>query len=192
MQNFLKFLFFFTASRKLCDSSTMRNVFSVVFIVAAALSPMLTSTALADDLPVSPGDTLQVYIPGAQQPDQTYLVDIQGNIDLGVYGRLKIGGKPLKKAESLLKQHLSKYLKSTDGISLFLKQQGRIVLITGCVEEPGVVSIQSTDDLWQAIHRAGGLSDCADLTRVTFYRNGVKLDVDLRSYLTGETQNPPP
>lgn len=163
-----------------------------LMLLLSAVFALFNSAVFAEEVSVSPGDTLQVYIPGAQQPEQTYKVDIQGNIDLGVYGKLNIGRKTLKRSEELLKQHLSKYLKSAEGISLFIKEQGRIVLITGCVENPGVFGIEQTDDLWQAIHRAGGLSPCADVTRITFYRNGLELDVDLGAYLTGDNKKPLP
>jgi protein involved in polysaccharide export with SLBB domain len=165
---------------------------SAAFSLLVSCSITFSIAAVAIESTISPGDTVQIYIPGSQQPDQTYLVDIKGEIDLGIYGRIILTGKPLKTAEDLLKQHLSKYLKSVEGISLFIKQKGRIVLITGCVAQPGVVSIQQTDDLWQAIHRAGGLSSCADVARVAIYRNGLGLNVDLRSYLTGDTKDPLP
>lgn len=163
-----------------------------LIVCISVLFAFLSSSALAEDVIVSPGDTLRVYIPGAQQPEQTYTVNISGDIDLGVYGKLKIGGKTLRRSEEMLKLHLSKYLKSAEGISLYIKEQGRIVLITGCVEKPGVIGIEPTDDAWQAIHRAGGLSSCADVTRTKYYRNGLELDVDLASYLTGDSKEPLP
>ena len=146
----------------------------------------------ASDIILAPGDRLQVFVPGLELAEQNYEIDIQGEIDLDIYGKVKLSNLKISDAEEKLRNHLSKYLKSVSGISILLRQRGRIVLITGCVQNPGVLTIEPADDLWQALHRAGGLSGCADVSKIVFLRNGKELDYDLKSYLTRDTEQPLP
>ncbi len=161
-------------------------LFSVVLLLSGV------STAWADDIVLAPGDEVQVFIPGAEQAEQNYQIDIQGEISLGIYGKAALAGLTIRQANDRLRTHLKKYLKSVSGISILLRQRGRIVLITGCVTTPGVIRIEPTDDLWQAIHRAGGLSACADLSKVALVRRGEETTVDLKSYLTRDSKTPLP
>ncbi len=163
------------------------SVVSALFFIISIVTP-----ALADEFIITPGDELRVFVPGMRPPEQLVVVDPGGMIDLGIHGKVKVSGVSLKKAESLLKMHLERFLKSVAGVTMLLKQSRRTILVTGCVAQPGLVTIESRVDLWQALHQAGGVTACADLTRVMFLRGGLDLTINLRAYLTRDSKEPLP
>jgi polysaccharide export outer membrane protein len=148
--------------------------------------------AIGDEFVITSGDELRIFIPGMMPPEQLLVVDPNGQIDLGIHGKVKVSGVSIRKAKGLLKQHLETFLKSVEGVTLLLKQSRRTILITGCVARPGLVTIESNVDLWQALHQAGGISACADLSRVMFLRGGLDITVNLRAYLTRDSKEPLP
>jgi protein involved in polysaccharide export with SLBB domain len=170
----------------------LRYCKTLSFVLPLALSLIIGNVAVADEFMITPGDELRIFIPGLRPPEQLYTVDPDGHIDLGLQGKVKVSGYPTKKAESLVKAHLGKYLRSTTGIALFLKRSRRTILITGCVAQPGLITIEANVDLWQAIHQAGGVTECADLSRVFFLRNGLTLPVNVRAFLARDTDEPLP
>ncbi len=161
-------------------------------LTALLLVFAIANVAVADEFMITPGDELRIFIPGLRPPEQLYVVDTDGNIDLGIQGRVKVSGYPVNKAQELIKTHLERYLKSVEGVTLLIKRSRRTVFVTGCVAEPGVITIEANVDLWQALHQAGGVTACADLTRVLFLRDGLTLPVDVRAYLTRDVSEPLP
>lgn len=145
---------------------------------------MLAAPALATE-PLEPGDELKVRIPPSRQW-KSITVDRNGEIDLGSYGRFKVGGKAEKKAERELRAHLAKYIRNATAVRLKLSKAGRLVLITGQVLKPGVVKIGKKDDAWQAISAAGGAATGADLTRVILVRQRRETIVNVAAYLSGD------
>jgi len=164
-------------------------------IVAFALTLcffVISFGAKADEFSITPGDELRIFIPGLQPPEQLYIVGHQGDIDLGIHGKVVLAGYSVKNAQTILRKHMSKYLKSVAGLTLMVKQSKRTILITGCVENPGLITIESTADLWQALQLNDGLSGCADLTRVLMLRNGLELEVNVHAFLTRDSIEPLP
>ncbi len=168
------------------------------FVLAAALLA-LTAPAFADDTdsppgggsgPVGPGDQLEVRIPG--QKPMLLEVGTDGMVDLKNYGVVKVGGQPIGAAEDAIRKTLSKYIKVTGMVQLKRVSEGRLVLVTGKVVKPGTYRISRDADLWQAINKAGGPAEGADLTRVLVTRvergNPVSLPAaDVAAYLAGSS-----
>ncbi|MCP4677571.1 MAG: hypothetical protein GY854_19065 [Deltaproteobacteria bacterium] len=150
------------------------------------------SVANADEFNLVPGDEVRVFIPGMQPPERIIQVNSEGELDLGMNGKVHVAGNTTEKAEALLKTHLKKYLRSTAGVTLLLDKAKRSVLVTGKVANPGLYVLGPFADLWQAIDMAGGLTPGADLTRVIISRQGLEIPVDVRSYLTRDTKEPLP
>jgi protein involved in polysaccharide export with SLBB domain len=150
-----------------------------------------TATAGEEQI-IELGDKLQVFVPGLDTADQMVDVDFNGEVDLVMYGKVRLAGYDIKRAVKKLKLRLTQYLKSVEGVSIAIRQKGRIVMITGCVVKPGPVNLEPSDDLWRAIHRAGGLTPCADTGRVVFFRGGTELRADLNAYLSRDSDRPLP
>ncbi len=179
------------AARSILHSTERRGwrVSLSALVLSLILLPVVSS---ADEFIITPGDELRVFIPGLRPPDQTVVVDPSGRVDLGIHGKVKLSGNSIDDAQALLKTHLSKYLKSTAGVTVLLQKSRRTVLITGCVAQPGIHTVDSGVDLWQSLHQAGGVTACADLTRVTVLRNGLEMSVNVRAFLTRDSTEPLP
>ncbi len=150
------------------------------------------SVANADEFSLVPGDEVRVFIPGTHPPEKIIQVNSEGELDLGMNGKVHVAGNTTAKAEALLKTHLKKYLRSTAGVTLLLDKAKRSILVTGKVANPGLYVLGSSADLWQAIDMAGGLTPGADLTRVIISRQGLEIPVNVRAYLTRDTKEPLP
>jgi len=176
-------------TNKISRSNIQVGMSIIVFTLLLCSS---ISICRADEFILVPGDELHVFIPGTTPAHRMLTIDMKGEIDLGINGRLKIAGVSLKKSTGLLKSHLSRYLRSTVGVTVMLNASRRTILITGQVRTPGLVTIEETTDLWQAVSQAGGLAPGADLSRVLVVRNEIEIPVDLRAYLTRDSSAPLP
>lgn len=173
-----------------------RNVRSLA-LTLVALAALLTATLLPSQYALAAqklqaGDELIIVIPDPKPRKVVVQLDAEGKIKLGIYGEVKIGGLSQKQAELKVRAALGKFLVNTGGVSLVLSEKKRLVLVTGKVAKPGMVRISSTADIWQAIQEAGGVSDGADLRRVVLTREGVEQRIDIRAFLTRESQLPLP
>lgn len=137
---------------------------------------------------LEPGDELELRIPGAKA--KTVTLGADGTLDLESYGSVAISGQSVEGARDALRKHLSQYLKNAGSVQLKLISAGRLVLVTGKVAKPGMVKVAKTDDVWQAINKAGGPADGADLTRVVIARKlpgaePVEISYNVAAYLAG-------
>jgi protein involved in polysaccharide export with SLBB domain len=137
---------------------------------------------------LEPGDEVELRIPGAKTV--TLSVATDGTLDLASYGSFSVTGRTVEQAREGLRRYLAQYIKATGGVQLKLIQAGRLVLVTGKVKAPGMVRVGKNDDLWQAISKAGGPGDGADLTRVTLSRkvsggDPVETQYNVSAYLAG-------
>ncbi|MDJ0763150.1 MAG: SLBB domain-containing protein [Myxococcota bacterium] len=170
----------------------MRYFLTLVLIASVARVALFGAIARADEEELVPGDEVNVFIPGLSPPYQTLQIDDQGEIDLGVNGRVKIAGGPLERGEELLKLHLRNYLRSIAGVSLTLSRAQISILVTGLVAEPGIVAVPSSVGIWRIIEMAGGIISGADLSRVIIIRGEQEIQVDLRAHLTRDSTDPLP
>lgn len=158
------------------------RVLMVMAIVGFWRNPVLAEEVLEI------GDELWVIIPGPLPIKGKVTVDENGHIDLGFYGTSLVTGKSISEALRQMRIDLDSYLESTSGVHLRLHKKGRVVLVTGKVNKPGPINIKSRTDLFQTLQMAGGLENGADLTRVVINRRGKIQVVDVRSFLTRETE----
>jgi protein involved in polysaccharide export with SLBB domain len=152
--------------------------FVIVFAKAAHGAEVAPILRAGDEITVTLAD-----------PDPRMLqlsLDEKGEVTIGVYGAVPLAGLTEAQAETQLRQRLSRYLRGTDAVTLRMSRNKRLVLVSGRVKKPGLVRVEPTQDLWQAVQLAGGPDAGADLTRVALFRNGKEQPVDLRAFLTRE------
>lgn len=129
------------------------------------------------------GDVLSVRVPPQRAAEMT--IDRNGQIQLATYGKFTVAGMTAEEAQEWLRNHLRRYIRNTQSVQLRLLRAGRLVLVTGQVNKPGVVRVGPEADVWQVISAAGGPATGADLTRVTHIRNTHRQDLDVGAYLSG-------
>jgi protein involved in polysaccharide export with SLBB domain len=123
---------------------------------------------------VEPGDTLLVQpvefdAPVRLPPDQ--LVQPDGTIDLGQYGRPVVAGKPLAEVESIVRAQV----KGKDGKPVpvtvrLISRPGEVFFVLGEVNAPGAFPITGHDTVLSAITQAGGPTRRASLQSVIMSR----------------------
>jgi protein involved in polysaccharide export with SLBB domain len=156
-------------------------------LVVVLLAPQAWSQqgGRLDDV-LHPGYILNVVIPEpGTTGERTVTVDENGEISLGFYGRVQVGGLSLDDARDELRFALRRYLRGTAGVDLSIELRQNLIRVSGWVRDPGFVAVGLQADPWLAIQAAGGPTDSADLSRIAVIRrNGEESVLDLRAYLT--------
>jgi len=140
---------------------------------AAALASV---SATEGDYQISSRDILEVAVFQVADLNKTVQVTDDGNITLPLIGPVPVKGKTTHAAAALLAQRLAKQYMQSPQVSVFVKQYGQRVTISGEVKSPRVLPLEGSMTLTQALANAGGLGDLADSKRVHIARaNGGKV-----------------
>lgn len=134
--------------------------------------------------PIEAGNKLLLVIPDPQPREYDVEVDRNGEIPIGRYGRLKVGGLAVDEAEKAAREALGKYIRNTTAVTLTRLDQKRLVYVTGHVGKSGFTRIEPGETVWEAIQSAGGPKPGADLERVVLARDGKEQVVSVRAFLT--------
>ncbi len=123
---------------------------------------------------VQPGDTLLVQpveldAPIRLPPDQ--LVQPDGSIDLGQYGRPVVAGKTLPQIEVQVRDLIKTKQKDAVAVTVrLLSRPGNVFYVLGDVNAPGAFPITGHDTVLSAITQAGGLTRKASEQNVILAR----------------------
>ncbi len=178
------------------SSDSARTMRAARLVGMLALLCLLWSAAPAwaqQDPIIRASDEVEVRIPGTRRVDERVIVvDRYGEINLVNYGRVGVEGMTEAEAREALVTHLSRYVRDTAVVDLVIHRRIRHVLVTGQVQEPGLLSVEGEPDVWIAIQQAGGALPGADIGRIQLFRNGEEIAVDVHGYLTGTVTEPMP
>jgi protein involved in polysaccharide export with SLBB domain len=152
-------------------------------LLAGIVACVLHATSARAGAPITAGDQIHVVIPDEARTQLTKTVGVDGELDLGALGVVRIGGLEVSDARKRLRKHLSRYLRTAGAAQLQRAQVGKTVMVTGMVDKPGLVQLQPQEGLWVAIQRAGGVSEGASLGDVLVVHEGDRRWVDARSAL---------
>ncbi len=154
---------------------------------------------------IGPGDVLRIVVwnhpelaaaQGPQQPGATrdadpaagFVVDQDGALSFPYAGRIEVAGLRPEQARDRVAAALSRYFRDpqiTLGVASFRSRQ---VLVEGEVRNPGVLPLNDVPTtLYEAIGRAGGLSDSADRSRIELVRDGAAYTLDLTQRTTAQS-----
>jgi len=118
------------------------------------------------DYKISPRDIIDISVFQVPDLNKTVQVSEDGSIALPLVGKVQVSGETTQDAEKLLAGKLrAKYLQSPQ-VSIFVKQFGQRVTISGEVKTPKVLATDGSTTLTQALANAGGLSELADSSRI--------------------------
>lgn len=130
-----------------------------------------TSNVVSANYHISPRDILDISVFQVADLTKTVQVSDDGNISLPLIGNIVVRDKTTHEAEEIIADKLRKnYLRSPQ-VSVFVKQYGQRVTVSGEVKSPRVLTVDGRVTLAQAIANAGGLSDLADTKRVHVARS---------------------
>ncbi|MFI5360971.1 MAG: polysaccharide biosynthesis/export family protein [Elusimicrobiota bacterium] len=160
---------------------------------AAVAAAMRQATTGGPDYRISATDLVSVTVYDNLQMNRKARVDAEGYISLPLVGAVKVGGKTLGEAQTLIEGKLSAFVVKPQ-VTLFIEEYGnKTFFVMGEVQKPGSYPIptESRVTVLEAISTAGGFTTVAapDRARVLRYVNGesVSYTVDVRT-LTAEGQ----
>jgi polysaccharide biosynthesis/export protein len=123
---------------------------------------------------LEPGDTLLVQPANLESPvrlpaDQVVLPD--GQIELGAYGRMQVVGKTPEQVEREIQELINSQTRDAGPITVRLVgRQSKVFYVLGEVNTPGAYPLIGRETVLDAIVAAGGLTDAADQSAISFTR----------------------
>ena len=153
------------------------------------------NVATPEDYVLGPGDEVIIDIWGVSEANITQKITPEGRINIPQVGPVVLSGLTIKEATGKLKNSLSKIYSSLKGggsqMSVVLGDIRSIqVNVLGEVNLPGAYRLSSFTTLFNALYRAGGITEVGSLRNVRIVRGGETLAVvDIYEYLfNGKTE----
>ena len=108
---------------------------------------------------LGPGDTIKVSVLDLEELGKDPIqVDMRGNINLPLAGRLHAGGMTQEQLEAAIIERLKSQLKQPDVTVSLVEMRSQPVSVLGSVRNPGVHQVQGRKTLLEMISLAGGLA----------------------------------
>jgi protein involved in polysaccharide export with SLBB domain len=146
-------------------------------IFLALLLFVISAVAFADDAvsaKIKSGDLITVYVEGVKEYCGEYTVSTDGTISGPGFGRVKVGGKTLPEAESLVRSKVAALVKSPYVRLTLKKQREEFVYVTGAMVNGGMIPFEQGMDLRQLVTTARFV-DPPDQMIATLFRNGAQV-----------------
>jgi polysaccharide export outer membrane protein len=149
----------------------------VSLLLAACLAALLASAGpalRAQEAPAAayilgPDDQLVIRVVDIEEvPDKPVRIDMRGNINLPIVGRLHAGGLTVEQLEADLVEKFGAVLQ-TPTVTVFVAEfRSQPVSVLGAVRTPGVHQIRGSKTLFEVLSLAGGLNpDAGSAIRIT-------------------------
>jgi polysaccharide biosynthesis/export protein len=118
---------------------------------------------------LGPDDQITIQAPDVEEiTKQPVRIDMRGNINLPMVGRLQAAGLTADALEEQIKLRLKKYLQEPDVTVAITEFRSQPISIIGAVQTPGVHQLQGRKTLFEVLSTAGGLrADAGYRIRIT-------------------------
>ncbi|WDZ98419.1 polysaccharide export protein EpsE [Herbaspirillum sp. WKF16] len=144
----------------------------ILFLLAGLMIAGFGSSAVADNIPLGPGDVIRVNVYGSQDLTLETRVSEAGTISYPLIGEVQVGGLSTSQAEAKIAGLLKKggYLVNPQVNILVTTPQSQMVSVLGQVYKPGRYPLDGRRNIADAIALAGGVNpDGGDV--ITIVRN---------------------
>lgn len=134
-----------------------------------AVTPSPRADAAPTNYILGPDDQIAIQAPDVEEiSKQPVRIDMRGNINLPMVGRLHAAGLTADELELEIKQRLRKYLQEPDVTVSISEFRSQPISILGAVQTPGVHQLQGRKTLFEVLSMAGGLrQDAGYRIRIT-------------------------
>jgi polysaccharide export outer membrane protein len=107
---------------------------------------------------LGPDDVITIQAPDVEEiTGKPVRIDMRGNINLPMVGRLQVAGLTADELEAKIKERLKKYLQEPE-VTVFISEfRSQPVSVIGAVQSPGVHQVQGRKTLFEVLSMAGGL-----------------------------------
>ncbi len=122
--------------------------------------------AITSDYILGPFDQISVIVGEFQDQfsDKTFRLDGQGDVSLPLIGRIHAAGLSLHALEDAIADRLTPVLKHPDVVVNVTEITSQSVSVLGAVKNPGIQKLYGTNNLFNVLSLAGGLSENAGTT----------------------------
>ena len=132
----------------------MMTAFLLLMLLGQGPAPEVRSTYV-----LGPGDQLLVRVLDMDEiGKEPVQVDMRGNINLPMAGRIRASGKTAEEVEIAIGARLVSYLKKPDVSVSLHEMRSQPVSVLGSLKNPGVFQVQGTKTLLEMVSLAGGLN----------------------------------
>jgi polysaccharide export outer membrane protein len=114
---------------------------------------------------LGPGDRLSLLVRNLDDfTDQTFTVDMRGDINLPLAGRFHVAGLTVNQFEQQTVERLKKYVKNPDVVASIAEYHSQSVSVIGAVTSPGTHQLMGHKTLFEVLSESGGLRTDAGST----------------------------
>jgi len=109
---------------------------------------------------LGPGDQLTFAGVAVDEiANQRFRIDVDGQVNLPMVGRLLVGGLTLRQFEEALNKRLSVYIREPQVVVTIAEFRSQPVSVVGAVKSPGTLQLEGQKSLMEMIALAGGFRD---------------------------------
>jgi polysaccharide export outer membrane protein len=132
--------------------------------------PAPSAPAAVDDYRLTAGDKLRIEVYRDTQMSQSVQVRPDGKITLPLLGDLEANGRTPIELRDVIAKQLKEYMTNPVVTVIVVEATPAVAYVTGEVNHPGAVMIQSQLTVLQALAIAGGLKDFANAKNIRILR----------------------
>jgi polysaccharide export outer membrane protein len=143
---------------------------------------------------IGPQDVIEISVFKVPELSKAAQVSEAGTVNLPLIGEVNVSGRTAREFEKQLTQQLgARYLQNPQ-VTVFVKEyNSQRITVEGAVKRPGVLPIQGSMSLLQAVAMSQGLEELSDDTVLVFRNsNGVRKAArfDVSEIRTGSAEDP--
>ena len=141
---------------------------------------------------IQPGDHLVVTVRDQESLSGAVPVGDDGYAVLPIVGPLEAAGKTLNEFEQAVATRLHKIVVSPNVRVVLAERRATVVSVLGEVRTPGQYELSTGGGVFEALARAGGLTEFADRDRIFLVRKGdppLRIRFDYQDLVCGESRS---
>ena len=164
--------------RRLCEIRCLSPVYPLVILSLLLFSaasfaqppPVGSPPPSAPNYVLGPGDQLSLVVENLSEDfaDKIFRIDLGGDINLPLAGRIHAAGLTISQFEGEIQQHLARFVKDPRVVVTITEFNSQPISILGAVNNAGVKQIVGRKTLFEVLSLAGGLRpDAGSVIRIT-------------------------
>lgn len=149
----------------------MRSLGTSILLLLAAVGLLLSAQSMDRQQDreglyiLGPDDQVTIHVLDMDEIGAApYRIDLRGNLNLPVVGRVQAGGLTVEQFEAEITRGLKSYLKEPTVTVFVTEFRSQPVSVLGAVQTPGVLQIHGKKTLFEVLSAAGGLKPDAGNT----------------------------
>ena len=156
---------------------------SAGFASAQALPAAQPQAGLTVDYVLGEDDEIEISVYGDSELEKTQAVRPGGLITFPLIGSIRASGQTPEQLRETIAEQLARYVNSPKVTVIVRAYNSRKVSVLGQVKAPGLLRVSSDISVLEALSRAGGVSDEADLRNALVMRGQQLVPVDFMRLL---------